>query len=83
MWFKIKVKHSWLEGPRHILTELGLVQTQEMQVILEYLHGTSTVVSPLDCDDWATWNQEVLGSLQCSILKQATVLPAAPYTDQV
>ena len=54
MWFKIKVKHSWMEGPRHILTGLGLVQTQKMQVILEYLHGTSTVVSPLDCDDLAT-----------------------------
>ena len=36
MWFSIKVKHSWLEGPRHILTELSLfkLQSKEVQAII-------------------------------------------------
>ena len=32
MWFSIKVKHSWLEGPRHILTELSLFRLQSAEV---------------------------------------------------
>lgn len=36
MWFTIKMKHSWLEGPRHILAELSLfrLQSPEVQEVL-------------------------------------------------
>ena len=32
MWFEIKVKSSWLEGPRHVLTHLSLLRLQSPEV---------------------------------------------------
>ena len=37
MRFQIKVKHSWIEGPRHILNQLTLIKLQDenVQMIIE------------------------------------------------
>ena len=32
LWFEIKVKHSWIEGPNHILKQLQLVSLQPKKV---------------------------------------------------
>ena len=37
MWFDIKVKHSWLEGPRHILKELSLFRLQSKDMVFPTL----------------------------------------------
>ena len=44
MWFKIKVQHSWLHGPRHVLTHLDLLrlQTPDVQrILMPYLRTSS------------------------------------------
>ena len=59
MWFRIKSKHSWLEGPRHILTELGLfkLQSPEVQEIL---------LPTLRRSAWHSHSEAVLQSMVCS-----------------
>ena len=59
MWFSIKVNHSWLMGPRHILTELSLVklQSQEVQDIVE---------STLRRSAWNSHSESVLQTMVCS-----------------
>ena len=32
-WFNIKVKHSWIEGPYHILFQLGSLRNQKNKVL--------------------------------------------------
>ena len=44
MWFRIKVLHSWLDGPRHVLTHLELLrlQTPDVQrILIPYLRTSS------------------------------------------
>ena len=44
MWFQIKVKHSWIEGPRHVLTHLTLLKLQSPEVqavLLPYLRTSA------------------------------------------
>ena len=44
MWFQIKVKHSWIEGPRHVLTHLSLLKLQSPEVravLLPYLRTSA------------------------------------------
>ena len=44
MWFRIKVHHSWLDGPRHVLTHLELLRLQSPEVqriLLPYLKTSS------------------------------------------
>lgn len=59
MWFNIKVNHSWLMGPRHILTELSLVklQSQEVQDIVE---------ATLRRSAWNSHSESVLQTMICS-----------------
>ena len=59
MWFNIKVKHSWLQGPRHILTELGLfrLQSTEVQEIL---------LPTLRRSAWNSHSESVLQTMLCS-----------------
>ena len=59
MWFEIKVKHSWLEGPRHILKELTLfhLQSPEVQSILEPTLRRSA---------WSSHSESVLQTMICS-----------------
>jgi hypothetical protein len=60
MWFQIKVKHSWLYGPRHVLTHLQLLKLQSprVQVILmPYLRTSS----------WYAHSEAILQTMLCSL----------------
>ena len=59
MFFQIKVKHSWLEGPRHVLRELGLfrLQSQSVQDLLLETLGRSA---------WNSHSESVLQTMICS-----------------
>ena len=44
MWFEIKVKKNWFEGPRHILKQLSLVRAldQEIQeIVMPHVKSTA------------------------------------------
>lgn len=59
MWFEIKVKHSWLEGPRHVLTHLSLLKLQAPEVqniLLPYLRTSS----------WYAHSEAILQTMLCS-----------------
>ena len=59
MWFNIKVKHSWLEGPRHILTELSLLRLQSPKV--------QEIVRPtVNRSAWNAHSESVLQTMLCS-----------------
>ena len=32
-WFNVKVNHSWVEGPNHVLFQLGLLRSQRKKVL--------------------------------------------------
>ena len=59
MWFNIKVKHSWLEGPRHVLTQLSLIQLQSCEVqdiVIPYARSSA----------WFSHSEAVLQTMLCS-----------------
>jgi hypothetical protein len=59
MWFQIKVKHSWLEGPQHVLTHLSLLQLQSeriQDILMPYLRTSS----------WYAHSESILQTLLCS-----------------
>ena len=59
MWFNIKVRHSWLEGPRHVLTELGLfslLSSEVQQILLPTLKRSA----------WNSHSESVLQTMLCS-----------------
>ena len=59
MWFRIKVHHSWLEGPRHVLTHLSLLKLQSPEVqrlLLPHLRTSS----------WYAHSEAILQTLLCS-----------------
>ena len=59
MWFNLKVKHSWLEGPRHILTELSLFKLQSKEV--------QDIITPtLRRSAWNSHSESVLQTMICS-----------------
>jgi hypothetical protein len=59
MWFNIKVKHSWLEGPQHILTELRLFQLQSAEV-------QEILLPTLRRSAWNSHSESVLQTMLCS-----------------
>lgn len=66
MWFNIKVKHSWLEGPRHILTELSLLRLQSPEV--------QEIVRPtVKRSAWNSHSESVLQTMLCSEDKEERV----------
>ncbi|XP_047127448.1 uncharacterized protein LOC124808427 [Hydra vulgaris] len=59
MWFQIKVKHSWIEGPRHILNQLNLIKLQDknvQKVIEKYVRSSA----------WNSHSEILLQTLLCS-----------------
>lgn len=59
LWFEIKVKNSWIEGPYHILRQLQLVrkQTQKVQnIVMPYVKSSA----------WNAHSENVLQTLLCS-----------------
>ena len=59
MWFQIKVKNSWLYGPRHVLTHLQLLKLQSPSV--------QTILMPyLRTSSWYAHSEAVLQTMLCS-----------------
>ena len=59
MFFMIKVKHSWLEGPRHVLYELQLLRFQSPEV--------QNILEPTVCRSaWNSHSESVIQTLVCS-----------------
>ena len=66
MWFNIKVQHSWLEGPRHILTQLSLIQLQSnkvQRIVDPYARSTA----------WFSHSEAVLQTMLCSSQQEERV----------
>ena len=59
MWFQIKVKHSWLEGPRHVLYELSLYRLQSPQV-------QEIILPTLLRSAWNSHSESILQTMICS-----------------
>ena len=59
MFFLIKVKHSWLEGPRHVLHELSLFRLQAPSV-------QELLLPTLRRSAWNSHSESVLQTLVCS-----------------
>uniref|UniRef100_UPI00358F4A34 uncharacterized protein n=1 Tax=Myxine glutinosa TaxID=7769 RepID=UPI00358F4A34 len=58
-WFNIKVKHSWVEGPRHILFQLRLVRLQKQAVV-------DVVLPTIKCSAWYAFSEMIIQTLLCS-----------------
>ena len=59
LWFEIKVKHSWIDGPYHILKQLQLVKLQPKKV-------QDIVLPYLDSSAWNAHSENLLQTLLCS-----------------
>ena len=59
MWFLIKTRHSWLEGPRHILTELNLLHLQSTDI-------QEILLPTLRRSAWNSHSESVLQTMVCS-----------------
>ena len=59
MWFKIKAKYSWLEGPCHILYELSLFRLQPE-------HVQEILLPTLQRSAWNSHSESVLQTMICS-----------------
>jgi hypothetical protein len=58
-WFNIKVKHSWVEGPRHVLYQLELLRFQKKKVV--------DIVKPtVQRGAWYAHSESVLQAMLCS-----------------
>ena len=59
MWFEIKVKHNWTNGPHHILKQLQLVRLQTDEV--------KDIVMPyIQLSAWNAHSENLLRTLLCS-----------------
>ena len=58
MWFTIKIKNSWLEGPRHVLKELSLVQMLTSEV--------KDILLPTLRSAWNSHSEAILQTMICS-----------------
>ena len=59
MFFLIKVKHSWIEGPRHVLHELSLFKLQKLSV-------QELLLPTLQRSSWNSHSESVLQTMLCS-----------------
>ena len=58
-WFQIKVKHSWIEGPNHILFQLKQLRCQNTTVI--------DIVKPtVQGSSWYGFSEAILQTMLCS-----------------
>src|SRR6218665_120153 len=58
-WFNIKVKHSWVEGPRHILFQLQQVRLQKKAVV-------DAVLPTIQRSAWYAFSEMIIQTLLCS-----------------
>ncbi|ESO12359.1 hypothetical protein HELRODRAFT_158868 [Helobdella robusta] len=58
-WFNIKVKHSWIDGPRHVLFQLELLRSQDKEVM-------QIVMLVVRRSAWYAHSEAVIQTLICS-----------------
>ncbi|KAI4796469.1 hypothetical protein KUCAC02_026971 [Chaenocephalus aceratus] len=58
-WFNVKVKHSWIEGPRHILFQLDCLKSQRKEVL-------ELVMPTVRRSAWYAHSEAILQTLLCS-----------------
>jgi hypothetical protein len=58
-WFNIKVKHAWVEGPRHILYQLQLLKLQQKAVV-------DVVLPTIQRSAWYAFSESIIQTLLCS-----------------
>ena len=58
-WFEIKVKSSWIEGPRHVLFQLKQLKTQKKQVV-------DIVMPTVRRSAWFAFSECIIQTLLCS-----------------
>ena len=57
-WFNVKVKHSWIEGPRHVLFQLDCLKFQRKVLDIVMLTVRRSV--------WYAHSEAILQTLFCS-----------------
>ena len=62
-WFNIKVKHSWVEGPRHILFQLECLRSQKKEVV-------DIVMPTVSRSAWFSHSENIIQTLLCSSDKE-------------
>ena len=58
-WFQIKVKHSWIDGPRHILFQLKQLKCQKTEVF-------AIVIKTVKRSAWFAFSECIIQTLLCS-----------------
>lgn len=58
-WFMAKVKHSWIEGPRHVLFQLECLKSQRKEVI-------DIVMPTVKRSAWYAHSENIIQTLLCS-----------------
>lgn len=58
-WFNIKVKHSWIEGPKHILFQMHCLRSQRKEVL-------DIVMPTVKRSAWYAHSEAILQTLLCS-----------------
>ena len=58
-WFNIKIKHSWVEGARHVLFQLELLRSQKKKVL-------DLVMPTIRRSAWYAHPESVIQALLCS-----------------
>ncbi|XP_065671449.1 uncharacterized protein LOC136089407 [Hydra vulgaris] len=58
-WFQIKVKHSWIDGPRHILFQLKQLKFQKKEVF-------GIVIKTVKRSAWFAFSECIIQTLLCS-----------------
>ncbi|KAG0718100.1 hypothetical protein GWK47_007861 [Chionoecetes opilio] len=58
-WFNVKVKHSWIEGPRYILFQLDCLKSQRKEVL-------DIVMPTVKRSVWYAHSEAILQTMLCS-----------------
>ena len=58
-WFKIKVQHKWIEGPRHVLFQIKCLKSQD-EVVRE------AVIPSVKRSAWYIQSEHIIQTLLCS-----------------
>src|SRR6218665_838667 len=58
-WFNIKIKHSWVEGPHHVLFQLQQLRLQDSAVVDAVLPTVKRLA-------WYAFSEMIIQTLLCS-----------------
>ena len=62
-WFNIKVKHSWVDGPQHVLYQLQCIRSQKKKVV-------EIVMETVQRGAWYAHCEAVLQAMLCSHVRE-------------